>query len=164
MKEYYRRNDGEPLRVRILQNETQVWPTQDWAVVPVGDVLGLTHDLTLAVAQGDIIRFVLDKVAQPESAVLAWMPRIVYADDDTGGQAPAVSSGSSAAPSNRTPTDAETSGRPIRSARAADPSRRRRRSRASRPRRPTSRSIKQGVPVVSSPTRSPCLPGSTRCD
>ena len=83
MKEYYRRKEGGPLRVRILHGDAQVWPKQDWAVVPVGDLAGASHDVTLAVARGDAIRFVLEKAAKPESAVLAWMPRIVYAPGET---------------------------------------------------------------------------------
>ena len=78
MKEYYRRNEGVPLRVRILRGEAQVWPERDWAVVPVGDLAGASHDVTLAVARGDAIRFVLDKAAKPESAVLAWMLFAAY--------------------------------------------------------------------------------------
>ena len=38
VKEYYRRNDGQSLRVRILKGDTQVWPEQGWTLVPVGDV------------------------------------------------------------------------------------------------------------------------------
>jgi hypothetical protein len=83
MKEYYRRNEGGPLRVRILHGDAQVWPERDWAVVPAGDLAGASHDVTLAVARGDTVRFVLDKAAKPESAVLAWMPRIVYAAGET---------------------------------------------------------------------------------
>jgi hypothetical protein len=78
-KEYYRRNDGLPLRARILHGERQVWPDSDWATVPVGDLNGLSHDIVFNVAKGDTLRFVLDQNAEPEKAVIAWMPRIVYA-------------------------------------------------------------------------------------
>jgi hypothetical protein len=50
--------------------------------VTPGDLAGASHDVTPAVAPGDAIRFVLDKAAKPEGAVLAWMPRIVYASAD----------------------------------------------------------------------------------
>ncbi len=88
MKEYYHRHEGEPLRICILHGETQVWPLTDMAVVPVGDTTGLTHDLRVDVTQGDTIRFVLDKVAQPETALLTWMPRIVYDDVEAGEDLP----------------------------------------------------------------------------
>jgi hypothetical protein len=79
MKEYYHRDEGEPLRVRILHNDVQVWPKQDWALVSPGDLAGASHDVAIAVATGDAVHFVLDKSAKPESAIVAWMPRIVYA-------------------------------------------------------------------------------------
>ncbi len=84
VKEYYRRNDGQSLRVRILKGDTQVWPEQGWTLVPVGDVTGESHDVTLTVARGDVLRFVLDKSPKPANAVLTWMPRIVYAHTQAG--------------------------------------------------------------------------------
>jgi hypothetical protein len=74
-----------------------------------------------------------------------------------------VSCGSFAVPRNRTPTGAGTSGRRIRSTRAAGRSRRRPRSRASLPRRQTSRCIKQGERGTSSCIRFPCPRDSIRC-
>jgi len=78
MKEYYRRNQGDPLRVRILHGDSPVWPKDSWAVVPVEDLTGVTHDLTLKVARGDAIRFVLDRGTSPADDIIAWMPRIIY--------------------------------------------------------------------------------------
>lgn len=85
MREYYHRAQGGPLRVKILQNDKQVWPANDWAVVPVGDLNGAMHNIVLKVAKGDVVRFVLDKGTTPEHDLLAWMPRIVY--EETGSQA-----------------------------------------------------------------------------
>jgi len=78
MKECYRQSMGEPLRVRILQNVKQVWPGQDWADVRVNDLQGATHLLTLDIAAGDVIRFVLDRGSNPDTDIIAWMPRIQY--------------------------------------------------------------------------------------
>jgi hypothetical protein len=78
MREYYHRNLGGPLKVRILLDRRQVWPAKDWAVTPVGDLTGVAHDIKLNVAKGDAIRFVLDKGSVPEHDLIAWMPRIVY--------------------------------------------------------------------------------------
>ena len=80
MKEYYRRNKGESLRVAILRNQTRVWPQQSWATVPLNDLVGCTHDLTIDARTGDAIRFVLDRGTDPTNDVIAWMPRIVYLD------------------------------------------------------------------------------------
>ncbi|MCL5098395.1 MAG: malectin, partial [Candidatus Omnitrophica bacterium] len=77
-KEYYRRKLGGPLQVCILHNDRQIWPAEDWAVVPVDDLHGVSHDISIGVAYGDCIRFVLDSGNSPENDVIAWMPRIVY--------------------------------------------------------------------------------------
>jgi hypothetical protein len=78
MKEYLRRDKGGPLRVRVLHGETPVWPAADWAVISVPDSPGCTHDLTLDVAKGETVRFVLDKGASPADDIIAWMPVITY--------------------------------------------------------------------------------------
>ena len=80
MKECYRQAMGGALRVRILQGDKQVWPEQGWAEAPVNSLQGVMHDFTLDVSTGDIIRFVLDRGTSPDTDILAWMPRIVYAD------------------------------------------------------------------------------------
>lgn len=78
MKEYYRQAQGGPLRVRILHNDTQVWPAEGWAEVPVNSLQGAAHHLNLAIAKGDTLRFILDRGASPETDIIAWMPRITY--------------------------------------------------------------------------------------
>lgn len=80
MMEYYRRSQGGPLRVAILHNNQRVWPDNDWAIIAAGDIHGVSHDITLNVAKGDTIRFVLDKGTSPESDVICWMPLLVYTD------------------------------------------------------------------------------------
>jgi hypothetical protein len=80
MKEWYRQAAGTPLRARILHGGRQIWPEEGWAEAPLNDLVGATHDLTLAVKEGDPIRFVLDKSADPENDIAAWMPRITYAE------------------------------------------------------------------------------------
>lgn len=80
IKECYRQAMGQPLHVRILRNETHVWPDQGWAEVPVGSLVGTTHDIRIEVAAGDVLRFVLDRGSDPETDIIAWMPRIAYVD------------------------------------------------------------------------------------
>ena len=48
--------------------------------VPPNDLVGAVHDFTLVVAAGDAVRFVLEQGAVPEDEIIAWMPRIIYAD------------------------------------------------------------------------------------
>ncbi|MBI2842942.1 MAG: hypothetical protein HYX78_06035 [Armatimonadetes bacterium] len=90
MKEYYRRDKGGPLRVRILHGEKQIWPLGGWAQIPVEDLKGCMHDLTVDVAKGDVVRFVLDKGTTPKHDIIAWMPRIVYLQNETAGEASVV--------------------------------------------------------------------------
>jgi hypothetical protein len=90
VKEYYRRNQGGPLRVRILHGEAPVWPTDAWAEVPVGDLAGVAHDFTLNVASGDALHFVLDRSAAPREAIIAWMPRIIYTGETPASPAASV--------------------------------------------------------------------------
>ncbi len=80
-KDAYRQTLGQGLRVRILHGTRQVWPAQGWASAPLQDLVGAIHDLTLDVNQGDLLRFVLDRSDQPEHAILAWMPRLVYQEE-----------------------------------------------------------------------------------
>jgi hypothetical protein len=90
MKEYYRHKEGDALRVRILQGDRPIWPQQDWAVVRINDLVGCTHDVSLNVASGDAIRFVLDRGRLPEKDIIAWMPRFIYASEESRGEAASV--------------------------------------------------------------------------
>lgn len=80
MKECYRQDKGNALRVRILLRNRRVWPKEDWAQVPLNDLIGAKHDLMLRVKAGDPLRFVLDRSNDPEMDILAWMPQIVYSE------------------------------------------------------------------------------------
>ncbi|MBN1347121.1 MAG: hypothetical protein JXQ73_30800 [Phycisphaerae bacterium] len=86
MKEWYRQEKGAPLRVRILQGTRQVWPEEGSAMVRPNDLVGASHDLTLAVAAGDAIRFVMERGSSPEDEIIAWMPQIIYAGAEPAGR------------------------------------------------------------------------------
>jgi len=87
-KEYYRRNQGKPLHVRIMHGGQVVWPQgpllsspkDGWATIGLNDLDGRAHDLTLDVAVGDAVRFVLDAGNGGDADIVAWMPRILYLD------------------------------------------------------------------------------------
>jgi len=80
MKEWYRQAAGTPLRARILHGDKPVWPAAGWAEAPLNDLVGVTHDITVTIEEGDCIRFILDKSDDPENHIAAWMPRITYAE------------------------------------------------------------------------------------
>ena len=83
MKEAYRQAMGKPLHVKILRNNTRVWPNSGWAEVPINNLVGAPHDFNLDVAAGDKIQFVLDQGDSPDKDIIAWMPRIVYSAQDS---------------------------------------------------------------------------------
>ncbi len=78
MKECYHQSMGSALQVKIQQNALQIWPSQGWADVPLNDLVGATHDITVDVQKGDQIKFVLDRGSSWENDIIAWMPRIIY--------------------------------------------------------------------------------------
>ena len=80
MKEWYRQSVGTPLHTRILHGRKQIWPNDGWAIIPLNNINGVTHNLTENVNEGDSIRFVLDKCEDPENDIAAWMPMITYSD------------------------------------------------------------------------------------
>lgn len=86
MKEWYRQDKDQPLSVRVLRNDEQIWPESGWAKVPPNDLVGLTHDVRVEVAKGDAIRFVLDKGTDPKNDILAWTPRITYVESHDPGE------------------------------------------------------------------------------
>jgi hypothetical protein len=77
-KEYYHRDQGGALRVRIEHEGKTVWPDGGWAELKPGDLIGASHDVTLDVRAGQALRFVLDRGAAPEHDLVAWMPTISY--------------------------------------------------------------------------------------
>ncbi len=90
MREYYHREQGGPLHVKLLCGQRQLWPEKDGGALAVGDLTGVAHDIRLNVANGDVLRFVLDMGSVPEHDLIAWMPKIVYEETDTGQSAPMV--------------------------------------------------------------------------
>ena len=85
-KEYYRRNQGAPLRARIMHCGRPIWPQDGWATVALDDLDGCAHDLMLDVTAGDTVRFVLDAGNGGDADVVAWMPRVVYDDTTDDGR------------------------------------------------------------------------------
>ena len=162
MREYYHRAQGGPLKVKILRGQEQIWPQTNWATVALGDLTGVTHDITLKVTAGDVVRFVLHRGTVPEHDLIAWMPRIVYEETPAAARH-RPSSASSAASRRPTPTVAATFGQPTGISPRASPSRRPRRSQTRRPRRKIKGSINMAAQGKSFPIPFPSRLGSTPC-
>lgn len=78
-KEYFRQTLGTAQRVKIMLNQQTIWPDSGaWADVPLNDLAGAAHDLHLTVHTGDVLRFMVDRSEDPDNAIMAWMPQIIY--------------------------------------------------------------------------------------
>ncbi|MFT4029260.1 MAG: hypothetical protein QM675_05235 [Protaetiibacter sp.] len=69
---------GDGVRVAIYRNATQIWPASGWNTVGATDFTGVSHDLALTVAVGDLIRFVVDKNSTNTYDTTAWDPTVRY--------------------------------------------------------------------------------------
>jgi hypothetical protein len=74
---------GDGVQVKILQNGAQVWPASGWQFIGGSDTIGVVHNLTINVAMGDAIRFVVNRNVTATSDETNWNPTIQYADPNT---------------------------------------------------------------------------------
>lgn len=75
MKECFRKDLGsENLHVEIRHGVKRLWQAE----LELGGLDGATHDLTLDVKSGDVLRFVLGKGGDPDNDIISWMPKIIY--------------------------------------------------------------------------------------
>jgi hypothetical protein len=67
------------IHVRILRNREQLWPVSDWASVPPFDTQPLRVQLdSIAVREGDRVRFVIRRNGENRAQPIIWNPSIVY--------------------------------------------------------------------------------------
>jgi hypothetical protein len=69
---------GDGVNVKILQNNTQVWPASGWQYIAGTDTTGPTHNIGVTVAAGDTIRFIVNKNGTRDSDETNWNPTIAY--------------------------------------------------------------------------------------
>ncbi|MBO9604468.1 MAG: GH32 C-terminal domain-containing protein [Paenibacillaceae bacterium] len=74
----YDTNGGDGTNVKILHNQTQVWPNAGWQHVPFDEVAGIAATIELDVEKGDFIRFVLNQNANISNDNTIWNPVITY--------------------------------------------------------------------------------------
>lgn len=75
---------GDGVNLRVLRNDTQLWPASGWQ--PLVDTVGVRHSITTAVAAGDVIRFVVNKLGDNTSDATNWNPTIEYSSPVPVGQ------------------------------------------------------------------------------
>jgi hypothetical protein len=75
MKECFRKDLGtDTLNVEILYGAKQLWQAR----LELGGLDGATHDLTVDMKSGDVLRFVLGKGGDPDNDIISWMPKLSY--------------------------------------------------------------------------------------
>ena len=52
---------GDGVRIKILKNGVQVWPSSGWKSIAYNDTSGIAHDLALPVTTGDTVAFVVNR-------------------------------------------------------------------------------------------------------
>lgn len=71
-------NDG--IKVKILKNGTQIWPSSGWQSIGGNDTSGASHDFAAEVNAGDMIYFVVNKNQTTYNDGSYWNPTITYGD------------------------------------------------------------------------------------
>ncbi|XID94081.1 hypothetical protein ACF3MZ_06040 [Paenibacillaceae bacterium WGS1546] len=71
-------NGGDGVRVRILKNTTQIWPSGGYQSIAYNDTTGVGHAMSVSVAAGDTIYFVVNKNGTNAFDTTYWSPAIVY--------------------------------------------------------------------------------------
>lgn len=71
---------GDGVNVKIMKNNTQIWPASGWQPIANNDTTGVNHDITVTINQNDMIYFVVNKNGNNDSDETAWDPAIEYVD------------------------------------------------------------------------------------
>ena len=66
------------VKVKILKNDTNVWPESGWEEVGGSDTNGIVHDIKVTVSQNDMIYFVVNQNGNNYSDETNWSPIITY--------------------------------------------------------------------------------------
>ncbi len=69
---------GDGIRVKIMKNGSQVWPSSGWQSIQATDLVGVSHDATIEVQQGDRVYFVMNRNGNPYFDGASWNPAIEY--------------------------------------------------------------------------------------
>lgn len=69
---------GDGVNVAIFRNTTQIWPATGWAAIGPSNTAGVSHELSLTVAAGDRIRFVVNAGATKAFDTVHWDPLVQY--------------------------------------------------------------------------------------
>ncbi|HEY0828157.1 MAG TPA: glycoside hydrolase family 43 protein [Bacilli bacterium] len=69
---------GDGVNVKIMQNNTQIWPASGWQFISGSDTTGMDHSFHVNVTGGDKIYFVVNKSGNIDYDETVWDPAISY--------------------------------------------------------------------------------------
>src|SRR5581483_9155082 len=69
---------GDGVRLKILKNDTQIWPANGWQTIAAKDIVGRSFELTTSVHRGDKLYFIMNRNSDPADDETVWNPNIVY--------------------------------------------------------------------------------------
>jgi hypothetical protein len=74
----YDRNGGDGVNVKIVHNDSQVWPATGWQHIAYNEENGVAANIQLDVEKGDYIRFILNQNIDISNDNTIWDPVITY--------------------------------------------------------------------------------------
>lgn len=66
------------VKVKILKNNTALWPESGWQTIGGSDITGFTHNLNTSVAEGDRIYFIVNQNQTNSADETSWSPTIIF--------------------------------------------------------------------------------------
>jgi YD repeat-containing protein len=69
---------GDGVRVKIMKNSTQIWPSSGWQSIQGNDSIGVSTDVNVNVAKGDAIYFIVNENGNLFCDATVWNPSITY--------------------------------------------------------------------------------------
>ncbi|WP_159888664.1 GBS Bsp-like repeat-containing protein [Paenibacillus puerhi] len=79
---------GDGVQVKIMKNQTQLWPTSGWQSIAFNDGIGYNVDISTNVLTGDALYFIVNKKENNYADSTAWNPVITYLGDATPPSSP----------------------------------------------------------------------------
>ncbi|MFF2912522.1 RHS repeat domain-containing protein [Paenibacillus sp. NPDC057934] len=76
--------EGDGVRVKVMKNNTQIWPVSGWQTIQGNDAIGVALNLTVNVNKGDAIYFVVNQNGDFGWDATRWNPTIFYQDKQLG--------------------------------------------------------------------------------
>lgn len=67
---------GGEVAVKIMKNNTQVWPNLGWEIIGPSDTVGMTHDFAISVNQNDYLYFIVNQRGNYGGDTTHWDPTV----------------------------------------------------------------------------------------